>query len=331
MVADFIEAPEEVEKALTAVLGERFSTWWCRATGREWRPSSTSSANRRGGAASSPRRFERRNCAAAPAPAGPDVIAPLLGLVRVKDGYRDVADYLLGDVSVVRDLESGLGLWRANGFSHSLVTLDGEVIDPMGVVTGGSVESLQGGPIFRRRRIKELHEEVACGEEGVRRHCEGVAEKRAALEGMDAERRRLGQELQGLAVKKVQREQELLRTDQALTRSERDLATVAQELRNVADEAHTLNEAIAACETALVESAREDEASQSRLREIQEALRAAVEELARCRRSFDRVSRERGRGEGAGGKRQVEPRQPGRPARRPRGATPRNAKRASPK
>ena len=279
VVTDFIEAPEEVEKALTAVLGERLQ--YVVVQGHREGVEAIEYLKResagRGGFI--PRRFERRNCAAAPAPAGPDVIAPLLGLVRVKDGYRDVADYLLGDVSVVRDLESGLGLWRANGFSHSLVTLDGEVIDPMGVVTGGSVESLQGGPISRRRRIKELHEEVVCGEEGVRRQCEGVAEKRAALETMDAERRRLGQELQGLAVKKVQREQELLRTDQAVARSERDLTTIAQELRQVAGEVHTLNEAIAACETAIAESACEDEASQSRLREIQEALQESVAEL----------------------------------------------------
>lgn len=279
VVTDFIEAPEEVEKALTAVLGERLQ--YVVVQGHREGVEAVEYLKResagRGGFI--PRRFERRHCAAAPAPAGPDVIAPLLGLVRVKDGYRDVADYLLGDVSVVRDLESGLGLWRANGFSHSLVTLDGEVIDPMGVVTGGSVESLQAGPISRRRRIKELHEEVVSGEEEVRRQCEAVAGKRTALEATDAERRRLGQELQGLAVKKVQREQELLRTDQAVARSEQDLATIARELRNVAGEVHALNEAVAVCDAAIVESAREDDVSQARLRELQEALQEFAEEL----------------------------------------------------
>ena len=279
VVADFIEAPEEVEKALTAVLGERLQ--YVVVQGHQEGVEAIEYLKResagRGGFI--PRRFERRNCVAAPAPSGPDVIAPLLGLVQVKDGYRDVAHYLLGDVSVVRDLESGLGLWRANGFGHSLVTLDGEVIDPMGVVTGGSGESLQGGPISRRRRIKELQEQVACGEEGVRRQYEGVAEKRDALETVEAERRRLGQEVQGLAVKKVQREQELLRTDQAMARSERDLETMAQELRYVAGEVHTLNESLAACDAAIVESVREDDVSQERLREVQEALRESVEEL----------------------------------------------------
>lgn len=279
VVADFIEAPEEVEKALTAVLGERLQ--YVVVQGHREGVEAIEYLKResagRGGFI--PRRFERRNCAAAPGPAGPDVIAPLLGLVRVKDGYRDVADYLLGDVSVVRDLESGLGLWRANGFSHSLVTLDGEVIDPMGVVTGGSVESLRGGPISRRRRIKELQGQVVTGEERVRHECEGVAARRAAIETIETERRRLGEEVQQLAVEKVRREQELLRTDQTVARSARDLATVAQELSNVADEMATLNDAVAACDAALVESARVEEVSRSRLGEIQGALQESVEEL----------------------------------------------------
>ena len=52
-----------------------------------------------------------------------------------------VATYLLGDVLVVDDLERALSLWRETRTSKTIVTLEGEVIDPHGVVTGGSRES----------------------------------------------------------------------------------------------------------------------------------------------------------------------------------------------
>ncbi len=279
VVADFIEAPEEVERALTAVLGERLQ--YVVVEGHREGVEAIEYLKResagRGGFI--PRRFERGNCAAPAAPADADVVAPLLRLVRVKEGYRDVADYLLGDVSVVRDLESGLGLWRTNGFSHSLVTLDGEVIDPMGVVTGGSVESLQGGPISRRRRIKELQGQVVSGEERARRAREGVAARCASVEAMEMERRRLGEEVQELAVTKVQREQELLRTDQTVARSVRDLETLAQELRHVADEMASLHDAAAACDAAIADGTREEEVSRSRLDVMQGGLQESVEEL----------------------------------------------------
>ena len=55
-----------------------------------------------------------------------EVVAPLLDLISVKEGYWDVAEYLLSDVVVVPDLKSGLALWNRNGYYSTLVTPDGE-------------------------------------------------------------------------------------------------------------------------------------------------------------------------------------------------------------
>ena len=65
-------------------------------------------------------------------------------MISVKEGYGEVAEYLLSDVVVVRDLRAGLSLWNRNGFYSTLVTPDGEVIDPMGTVSGGSDDALDG-------------------------------------------------------------------------------------------------------------------------------------------------------------------------------------------
>ena len=279
VVADFIEAPEDVEKALTAVLGERLQ--YVIVQGHEEGVEAIEYLKRESAGRSGfiPRRFERR-CEALPVTlSGPDVIAPLLGLVEVKEGYREVADYLLGDVAVVRDLESGLGLWRSNGFSHSLVTLDGEVIDPMGVVTGGSAESLEGNPISRRRRIRELKQQVATGEKRVLGQTERVVETRSELQRMESERQRLTDEARDLAVAQVQLEHELLGTDQAIARSRQDLATIGQELRNLSEEVGGLTDSIAACDTAVAESERERAALESRVRELQGSSRQTEEEL----------------------------------------------------
>ena len=47
-------------------------------------------------------------------------------------------------LSSYANLTSGLALWNRNGYYCTLVTPDGEVIDPMGIVTGGSGTSLEG-------------------------------------------------------------------------------------------------------------------------------------------------------------------------------------------
>ena len=279
VVADFIEAPAEVEKALAAVLGERLQ--YVIVQGHQEGVEAIEYLKRESAGRSGfiPRRFERRNGAAPVTLAGPDVVAPLLGLVKVKEGYGEVADYLLGDVAVVRDLDAGLGLWRSNGFSHSLVTLDGEVIDPMGVVTGGSAESLEGNPISRRRRIGELERQVAAGEERVRGQEECVVEARRELQRTESERQRLTEEARDLAVARVQLEHELLGTDQAIARSRQDLATIDRELRTLSGEMDALAESTTECDAAIAESARERAELDCRLRELQDSCRRSEEEL----------------------------------------------------
>src|SRR6202000_1754244 len=71
-------------------------------------------------------------------PQAPGVRGRMLDLIGYDQKYRAGATYLLGDVLVVEDLERALALWRETRTDKTIVTLDGEVIDPHGVVTGGS-------------------------------------------------------------------------------------------------------------------------------------------------------------------------------------------------
>jgi chromosome segregation protein len=89
-------------------------------------------------------------------PRGAGVRGPMLDLIGYDHQYGEVATYLLGDVLVVEDLERALSLWRETRTTKTIVTLDGEVIDPHGVVTGGSRESALAGVLEQKREIREL-------------------------------------------------------------------------------------------------------------------------------------------------------------------------------
>jgi chromosome segregation protein len=101
------------------------------------------------------------------------VIGPALGIVRVSERYNGVAQYLLGDVVVVDTMDTALYLWNKNGFSKTVVTLSGEILDPGGAVTGGAADAGGSGMLTKRREIKDLEHEVA--------------ELSSLIEGMDAE------------------------------------------------------------------------------------------------------------------------------------------------
>jgi chromosome segregation protein len=93
-------------------------------------------------------------------PTGEGVRGPLLDLIGYDRQYDRVATFLLGDVLVVENLARALDLWRRTGTSKTIVTLDGEVVDPHGVVTGGSRES-SVGVLEQKREIRELEQIVA--------------------------------------------------------------------------------------------------------------------------------------------------------------------------
>jgi chromosome segregation protein len=95
-----------------------------------------------------------------PWPSGDGVRGPILELIGYDRQYDAVADYLLGDVLVVENLNKAIALWRETRTDKTIVTLDGEVVDPHGVVSGGSRES-SVGVLEQKREIRELEEVVA--------------------------------------------------------------------------------------------------------------------------------------------------------------------------
>jgi chromosome segregation protein len=187
VVADIVQPPPELETALEAVLGERLGNIIVEShdvgveaieylkSKSEGRSSFIPVALRSPAAiAAAPAgtvvfdtgdglSVEQQVPVASPValPLGPGVRGPMLELIGYDRQYDRVAAYLLGDVVVVEDLRSALDLWRRTHTDKTLVTLDGEVIDPQGVVTGGSRESALAGVLSQKREMRELEEVVA--------------------------------------------------------------------------------------------------------------------------------------------------------------------------
>ncbi len=83
----------------------------------------------------------------------------LRDLVSVPEAYRRLIDSLLGETILVDTLESAISAWRNNGHGHSFVTLDGDMVDEKGVVTGGKT-----GPRIGRPACQETRDVGAGGE-----------------------------------------------------------------------------------------------------------------------------------------------------------------------
>ena len=285
LVAEVIEAPETYEKALTAVLGDRLQ--YVIVKGHEEGVESIEFLKRQASGRGSfiPLQLRHRQEKALPLGEA-EVIAPLLGLVTIKEGYREIAEYLLSDVIVVPNLASGLALWNRNGYYCTIVTPDGEVIDAMGTVTGGSTTPLEGNLLTQRRRIRELGNALADLAAKLP-HEEAEFEKvKAELEQAETRKIVLSNEIHRLELERVRLEHENRAADQEHQRLSRTLEALSQEqddltaaLQNLRDELHRNYEMIEERTAQRLSGERalaEKQASFGELRSAVESAEAAV-------------------------------------------------------
>jgi chromosome segregation protein len=74
--------------------------------------------------------------------------------------YDDLFEYLLGRTIIVQDIDSGIKLANKQGHIHKIVTLDGEVLNSGGSITGGSFNKETPSIISRKNKIERLYKEI---------------------------------------------------------------------------------------------------------------------------------------------------------------------------
>ncbi|HDK17000.1 MAG TPA: chromosome segregation protein SMC [Nitrospirae bacterium] len=102
-----------------------------------------------------------RPLSSVPLPGG--VVGYALDLVKVREGFDRIAAALLSDVIIVNDLDTAFDLRHASLQALSkesgpryFVTLDGEVLEPSGVVFGGQ----EKGVLKIKREIREIQKDI---------------------------------------------------------------------------------------------------------------------------------------------------------------------------
>ena len=109
-------------------------------------------------------------------------------LISFQPQYRNVFSNLLGRVAVMEDLDHAIAAARKYGYKFRIVTLDGQVLNPGGSMTGGSA-SRSAGILSRANELERLNEPGR----GLR---EQLAQAAKALEEADREAAAAGYEME---------------------------------------------------------------------------------------------------------------------------------------
>jgi chromosome segregation protein len=173
-VADLLDVPRELERAVEAALGERLQ--WVVMETFEAAKAALAYLGRSGGGQATFLPLDWLN-GAGDAHVGRDPGVVGLGNALVTSGHPRLLANLLGSVVVVRDLGAAERLYAQNGHGASFVTVGGEVLTPPGALGGGRAASGGDASLLARKRairdlgdeIRRLESELEAGEERVRR------------------------------------------------------------------------------------------------------------------------------------------------------------------
>ncbi len=80
--------------------------------------------------------------------------------VQVDAKYKNVFSYLLGRVAIVEDMDAAIRLSKIGGQGLRFVTLDGEIINASGAITGGKFKNKTANLLERKSEIQKLEAEI---------------------------------------------------------------------------------------------------------------------------------------------------------------------------
>jgi len=88
-----------------------------------------------------------------------NIIGIASDLISYDDKYRDILENILGRTIVIDNIDEGIKFARETGHKYKVVTLDGEILNPGGSLTGGSLKT-SGNILSRKRLINEFNEKI---------------------------------------------------------------------------------------------------------------------------------------------------------------------------
>jgi chromosome segregation protein len=283
-LASIMDVPEEFQRALAGALGERLGHLVVAST-----RTGAEAANRLEAAGVgrstfipiSPRSGDDR------LEDSPDGLTSLMEVVRFRQGYEGLGEFLLGRFFVVDDMRQAMEIWEKNGLNVDLVTRSGDVLNRHGEITGGSRENGRGDIFGRRREIEALQAKMSAVQESIGGLQDAFNDRDIEQEDLSREIDRTERTINDLNMQEVRQRKDLESLEERIAASERRKEVQVLEYQALVRESDEASQEISGAEERIVLL----EKRQSELEKEREDTNRKVDELTAI---LDEKSRQSG-------------------------------------
>ncbi len=150
-------------------------------------------------------------------------------LVECDSKYREIIKYLLGGTVVAEDIDTATTIAKKFGYRFKVVTLDGQIVNAGGSLTGGSL-SKNAGLLSRTADIERYEAEIARGAKANEELLERLRAAKSVADRRMAEITAVKAELTTLNEDKIRSLAELKRLEGLLANTEDSLGRITKEL-----------------------------------------------------------------------------------------------------
>ena len=166
--------------------------------------------------------------------------------------YETAVQHLLGNTVIIEDLDTAIQLMRRLRPNARLVTLEGELINTSGAITGGSANHQTSGLLSRSRELEDLQERVNALTQTMSKkdahrkaHAERVSQLQKSRQTLATQWQDSQIEHTGLKKDLEQHQRQITRLEEQLTQIDTEGAKLHQETEKIVVEQETLQEQLA--------------------------------------------------------------------------------------
>lgn len=157
------------------------------------------------------------------------VIGIASDLVKYDKKYEQIIKNLLGRTVVVDNMETAIKVAKQNGYTFRIITIQGDVINSSGAITGGSVAKKTVNILGRGREIEKLEKEITNLKNKIEAKIKEKEQYEESIEDIIENATSLEKELQEIDITYATEKQKLISVEENISKIELRLNKIKEE------------------------------------------------------------------------------------------------------